>query len=46
MEAKFSQYWKVASLTFCLSATLDPRLKLVEIETLLTNININVIKLM
>ena len=41
MEAKFSQYWRIAPLTFCIAAALDPRLKLKGVETLLDEINSN-----
>jgi len=41
MEEKFSQYWMVAPLTFCIAAVLDPRLKLQGVETLLNEINSN-----
>ena len=41
MEAKFSQYWRIAPLTFCIVAALDPRLKLKGVETLLDEINTN-----
>ena len=41
MEAKFSQYQKISPLTFCIVATLDPRLKLVGIETLIIDTNKN-----
>ena len=38
---KFSQLWRNAPLTFCLASVLDPRLKLVGVETLLEAINNN-----
>eukprot|EP00268_Persea_americana_P052841 TRINITY_DN5940_c0_g1_i8.p2 TRINITY_DN5940_c0_g1~~TRINITY_DN5940_c0_g1_i8.p2 ORF type:complete len:231 (-),score=19.87 TRINITY_DN5940_c0_g1_i8:180-872(-) len=41
IEAKFSQYWRIAPLTFCIAAALDPRLKLKGIKTLLDEINSN-----
>ena len=41
IEAKFSQYWRIAPLTFCIAAALDPILKLKGVETLLDKINYN-----
>ena len=41
MEVKFSQYWRIAPLTFCIATALDPRLKLIGIETLLDEIKSN-----
>jgi hypothetical protein len=35
MEAKFSSYWRITPLTFCIVAALDPRMKLQGVETLL-----------
>lgn len=41
MEAKFSQYWRITPLTFCIVAALDPTLKLKGVETLFDEINPN-----